>query len=65
MEGLAIRQAALKLQEWFGAGAGEQKNRNTLDHAPATKKTPAHSRPQKLAKEKPEEEGVSQLLIPC
>src|SRR5712691_6365106 len=48
MEGLALRQAALKLQEWFGVGAGEQKNGNMLDHGPATKKIPAYSRPQKL-----------------
>ena len=34
MEGLALRQAALKLQEWFGTGTGDQKNGHMPDHAP-------------------------------
>src|SRR3954447_16525631 len=38
MEGVEIRQAALKLQEWFGTEAGDQKSENTPNHAPAPKK---------------------------
>jgi DNA primase len=55
MEGLDIRQAALKLQEWFGAGEGVQQNGNPRDHGPATEEIAARSRAPQLAEEKPEE----------
>jgi DNA primase len=53
MEGIDIRAAALKLQEWFEEG--EHVNGNQSGSAQATKEMPAHSRSQKLAKEKTEE----------
>jgi DNA primase len=55
MEGIDIRAAALKLQEWFGPGTGEQGNGNRPVSTPAANKTPVQSRPQELAKEKTDE----------
>src|SRR5256885_14429392 len=53
MEGVDIRAAALKLQEWFGEE--EQKNGTQPSGTKAAKEMPVYSRPQELAKEKTEE----------
>jgi DNA primase len=53
MEGIDIRAAALKLQEWFGAE--EQGNDTRKVCSPEANKVKVQSRPQELAKEKTDE----------
>ena len=54
MEGVDIRAAALKLQEWFGSGAGEQGNGTRAAGTKEAKEIPAQSRSQERAKERRE-----------
>ena len=49
MEGLPIRDAALKLQEWFGSGAGGQGNGKRAGGTPEANRVPVHSCPHQLA----------------
>jgi DNA primase len=55
IEGIPIRDAALKLQEWFGPKAGEHGKGDRVGVPTGVSKKPVQSRPQKLAKEKKEE----------